>query len=63
MQSTTMTDRLFSARFAFNSARIFYTCTVYVYVIYFISDTQQDKEKDKYEAEYMLEENGKAMYE
>jgi len=31
--------------------------------IYFISDTQQDKERDKYEAEYMLQENGKAMYE
>lgn len=33
------------------------------YVVYFISDTQQDKERDKYEAEYMLQENGKAMYE
>lgn len=28
-----------------------------------ISDTSQDKEKDKHEAEYMLQENGKAMYE
>lgn len=34
-----------------------------VYLVYFISDTQQDKEKDKHEAEYMLRENGKAMYE
>lgn len=39
---------------------------LYVYgmlCICFISDTQQDKERDKYEAEYMLQENGKAMYE
>lgn len=38
-------------------------CTCMVRCVYFISDTQQDKEKDKYEAEYMLQENGKAMYE
>lgn len=33
------------------------------YLVYLISDTQQDKERDKHEAEYMLWENGKTMYE
>lgn len=33
------------------------------YLVYLISDTRQDKEKDKHEAEYMLRENSKAMYE
>lgn len=31
--------------------------------VYFISDKLQDVEKDKEETEYMLQENGKPMYE
>lgn len=38
-----------------------YTCVRYL--LYFISDTLQDAEKDKEETEYMLQENGKPMYE
>lgn len=41
-------------------------CTMYAcvrYLLYFISDTLQDAEKDKEETEYMLQENGKPMYE
>lgn len=37
-----------------------YTCVRYL--LYFISDTLQDAEKDKEETEYMLQENGKPMY-
>lgn len=30
--------------------------------LYFITDTQIDKEKDNQETEYMLQENGEPMY-
>lgn len=54
-------DTLFAAHFAFKCVCGFFVCVRYL--VYLISDTRQDKERDKHEAEYMLRENDKAMYE